>query len=249
LDNICDALEQDGYITISLIQMLYSIPEVIRLSDETLITDYLEEIKGDPELYQRNDNGDFEAKVYREIQLGMEEDEAGNLIESTESRFFRLKPSSLEWEGIINIKPQSILAPSKELNKALTIEMLNLISPMMSNTTLEIDNSKMMGQEKSIDDTTFGKTIKQTLKMYDEDPKEWLPSSWLVPATVLPPGGSLVVPQGQAMMQGQQMGQQPIPQGAVNPMSAKPPTQPNLTGGVAGNMQSGLIGKLTGRME
>lgn len=254
LDNICDALEQDGYITISLIQMLYSIPEVIKLSDETLISDYLEEIKGDPELYQRNENGDFEAKVYREIQLGMEEDEVGNLVESTESRFFRLKPSSLEWEGVINIKPQSILAPSKELDKALSIEMINIISPMMSNTTLEMENAKMMGQQKPLDDTTFGKTIKQTLKRYDYDPKEWLPNSWLQETSMLPSGGNLIVPQQQAMMQGQAQGtmppgqQQIMPQGAVNPMGAKPPTTPQTQGGVAGAMQSGLVNKLTARM-
>ena len=122
---------------------------------------------------------------------------------------------------------------------------------MMSNTTLEMENAKMMGTIKPFDETTFGKTIKQTLKLYDKNPKEWLPDSWLQQPTMLPPGGNLIVPQGQAMMQGQamgQMGQQPMPPGATNPMAAKPPTT-NLTGGVAGNMQSGLVGKLTGRMD
>ncbi|MFH1640427.1 MAG: hypothetical protein ABIA66_00540 [Candidatus Omnitrophota bacterium] len=255
LDNICDALEIDGYLTVALMQMIYSIPEVIKISDPEVIQEYLEEIKGDTDLFERGENGEFEAKVYREFQLGLEKDETDTLVESQNSKFFRIKPSSLNWEGIINIKPQSILTPSKELDKALTLEMTNVINPMMGQTTLEIDMAKQMGADKNLDDTTFGKTIKQILKKYDADPKEWLPNAWMKDSNPLLKGSPVITQENKVMSQmmaeqGQQpRKQQPMPAGAVNPMAAQAPTPtaPQRPQGVAGGMFSGLVNKLTGR--
>ncbi|MDD5016334.1 MAG: hypothetical protein PHW73_14795, partial [Atribacterota bacterium] len=117
LDNISDALRDEAYITVSLINQIYSIPEIIKITDENEINNYLNEIKADPELYRSTEDGGIEAFLFREVQLGLDTDEQGKLLESEDSRFFRVKPSGLNWEGMIDIKPQSILRPSKELEK------------------------------------------------------------------------------------------------------------------------------------
>ncbi|KKK82299.1 hypothetical protein LCGC14_2804790, partial [marine sediment metagenome] len=177
LDNILDALNQEGYITVSLMQILYSIPEIIKVTDQQLIEDYLKDIQSDPELFERkprmedgefvlDENGqpqeDFFARVFPEFPLNLEKDEKGNLMETQDTRIFRIKPKFLKWEGIINIKAQSILTPSKQVDKALDLEMFNMLIPLLSN-----------------DSQIYSKIAKSLVKLYDKDPKEILPDSWL----------------------------------------------------------------------
>jgi len=180
LENIADALEEDAYITISLIQMLYSIPEVYKLVDKEKINAYLQEIQSDPELYEYDEEGNFIAKVYREIPMKLEVDEQGNFVESEDTRFFRVKPSGLAWEGIIKVKAQSILSVSKELQKAMDLEMVNLISPLMDRINQEMAMYQQQGIDVSLNDITHGKIVKNILKIYDKDPKDWLPDRWLL---------------------------------------------------------------------
>jgi len=182
LDNITDALEQEALITISLIQLLYSIPEVIRITDKDKVEDYLKEIKSDPELWGRNESGEFEAKVFRELQLGLDKDEQNRLIETDDTRFFRVKPSGLKWEGMITIKGQSMLVVSKELQKAMTLEFSNIISPLLS-----------------ADPSLYKKLAIQMCKEYEKDPKEWLPDAWFQEAEAQP----LIVPREQIQRQDQ----------------------------------------------
>ncbi len=198
LDNISEALEEDGYITVSLIQLLYSIPEVVAIADPAKIEAYLQEIKSDEELYQRTDteNGEskFEAKIYREFPLNLESDEKGNLQETEKTQFFRAKPGLLKWEGIIKIKGQSVLTPSKQLDKALDLEMTNITIPLMGQIAQEAQMAMMTGGQFNLDDSVYGKTLKQILKIYEKDPQEWLPNSWLEqPEEQEQP---LIVPQG-----------------------------------------------------
>jgi hypothetical protein len=80
---------------------------------------------------------------------------------------------------VINIDAQSILVPSVELAKALDLEMLNLLGPLMSNTTMEFQQAMGMQQSLTLDDTTYGKMIKNVLKVYNKTPEEWLPNPWL----------------------------------------------------------------------
>lgn len=162
LENILEALNQEGYITISLIQLLYSIPETFKVTDQALIEAYLKEIGSDPELYERDEKGNFTAKVFPEFPLNLDKDEKGNLIETKETRFFRVKPKYLEWEGIVNIKSQSLLTPSKQVDKALELEMYNMLIPLLSNPP-EI----------------YQKVAKNILKLYEKDPKDILPDTWL----------------------------------------------------------------------
>ena len=186
LDNISDALEEDGYISVYLFQTLYSIPEIYKIQDKDKIEGYLNEIKGDTELYNRTETDEFQARVYREVQLGLTTDEKGNLIESKDTRFFRIKPSGLKWEGIINIKGQSVLSISKELEKAQNLELVSVLNPLIHD-----------------DPAIVGKLTRNILKEYDKDPEDWLPDSWLQEPSEQP----LIMPQGG--MVGQLQGQRP----------------------------------------
>lgn len=162
LNNILEALTIDGYLTISLMQLIYSVPETYKIADEQLINDYLKEIESDSDLYERDEEGSFTAKVYPEFPLNLEKDEKGNLVETQDTRFFRIKPSGLEWEGIINIKPESILSPSQQIDKAMDMEMYNILIPLLANPP-----------------QLYSKIAKSIIKRYDKDPRDILPDEWL----------------------------------------------------------------------
>ena len=204
LDNVLDALNTEGYITVSLIQLLYSIPETYKISDPDLIDKYLKEVEGDPELWQRDDEGNFEAKLYPEFPLNMDKDEKGNLMETNDTRFFRVRPKFLAWEGIINIKSQSLLTPSKQIDKALDLEMYNILIPLF------------------VEPPEIYKKVGEAIcKLYDKDPKDILPEIWLQDPQE---NQSLFVPQEQVMQEqmAQQAPQKPAggsPLQAANPQS------------------------------
>ncbi len=228
LDNICDALEQEGYITLSLVQLLYSIPEVIKVTDQNLIEKYINEVGGDSSLYERKLNEetgeeDFYAKLYPEFPLNLEEDQGGNLIETEKTRFFRIKPQFLQWEGIINIEPQSILTPSKQLDKALDLEMYNILIPLIAPMP-----DPLTGQD--IKPQLYAKIAKNIVKLYDKDPKDILPENW---TSEQPPEQPLFIPSQQ-----QQQTQSPAPQAEKLVGSTTMPSQPQS-----------LVGKLIGKLS
>ena len=162
LENVTDALDTEAYVTVSLIQLLYSIPETYKIADVQLINDYLQEVSSDPELYERDEEGNFTAKVFPEFPLNLDKDEKGNLYETEETRFFRIKPSGLKWEGIVKVKAQSLLTPSKQVDKALDLEMYNILIPLLA-------------QPPEI----YNKVAKSIVKLYDKDPRDILPDLWL----------------------------------------------------------------------
>jgi len=188
LDNILDALNDEGYITISLIQLLYSIPETQIIEDPVLIEDYLKEIQSDPALYERTvDVGEdgqpiesFTAKIYPEFPLNLDKDEKGNLIEAKDSQFFRIKPDGLKWEGIINIKAQSVLTPSKQIDKALNLELYNVLMPLISTLDQERMMAMQSGQPSDLDSLAHGKAAQDLIRQYDKDPRDILPPEWFV---------------------------------------------------------------------
>ena len=177
LTNITDALEQEAQITMVINRMVYSVPEVITITRPELIQDYYNEIKGDPELYTR-ENGKFQAKLYPEVQIGTETDDSGRLMESEENRFFRVHPKGLPWNGTITVKGQSILIETKVLQKAQTQEIFNIITPLL-------------GEAKEI----VMKPIKQLLKRYDFDWRDWVPDEWYQPQPQQQQQQGLFVPQ------------------------------------------------------
>lgn len=239
LDNILDALNDEGYITVSLIQLIYSIPEVHAITDQRLIDDYMHEIQSDPDLYERepqtNDDGEqlydaaglpvstFKAKVYPEFPLNLDKDEKGNLIETKESEFFRVKPSGLQWEGIINIKAQSILSPSKQIDKALELEMYNVLIPLFAQPP-----------------ELYKKTAENIVKLYDKDPRDVLPEAWLMTPEQVQQQQPLFVPQDQAGQTGGQL--------AVNP--SQPPQAPPVlnTAPATSNQPSSIVGSTMSKL-
>ncbi|MFZ2151792.1 MAG: hypothetical protein WAV09_01645 [Minisyncoccia bacterium] len=228
LDNILEALNQEGYITISLIQLLYSIPETYQITDPALIDAYLAETGGDQSLYERGqseigENGEevpgaFTAKVYPEFPLNLDKDDQDNLVETSDTQFFRVKPDFLNWEGIINVKAQSILTPSKQVDKALDLEFYNMLIPLLQNPP-----------------ELYNKIAKEMCKLYDKDPKDVLPELWV----------------NDQMLEQQQMAQQqaaePLmvagggaPQ-AETMVSSPEPTSPTTLGGNIGNMMANSL--------
>ena len=221
LENITDALENEAYITISLTQLLYSIPETYAIAEPSLIEAYLNETKGDLELFERgveedefgNQTDTFTAKVFPEFPLNLDSDNEGNLIETEETQFFRIKPRFLKWEGIVNVKAQSILTPSKQVDKALETEMYNLLIPLLAQPP-----------------EVYNKIAKNIVKLYDKDPRDILPELWLSdnPQQEQP----LIIPQEQAQ------GGQQSSVGSIPRASGTTPERPQS-----------LVGKIMGKLS
>ena len=215
LENILDALDNEGYITVYLIQLLYSIPEVVKITNPSLVEEYLREIQSDPELFQRDEEGTLEANIYPEFPLNLEEDEQGSLVETAETSFFRIKPSGLKWEGIINIKSESVLAPSKQIEKALGLEMYNILIPLLIQPP-----------------EVYAKAAKNIIKLYEKDPKDILPDHWLVEQ----PSQPFLVPAAQA-----QEGAVPVGGGQPEAEQFVPnPQQPQQPQNLGGRIVSGM---------
>jgi hypothetical protein len=248
LDNITEALNDEAYITVCLMQLLYSIPEVYEISDARLIDDYLKEVQGDTDLFERTPQIDkesgeqvinpetgepqntFTAKVYREFPLNLEKDEEGNLSQTKDTQFFRTKPDALNWEGIINIKSQSILSPSKQVDKALELEMYNMLIPLLQSIAQERMIMTQTGQPTDVDNLTNGKTAKEIIKLYDKDPRDILPTTWLETSVpqALPPKNPLFI---------QAPGASAPANGATDAQTLVPSTQ-------APQRPQGMIGKI-----
>ena len=249
LENITNALNDDAYLTIALMQMLYSEPEVYEIADPRLIEDYLQEVGGDPDLYERtpqegedgapvmdmegNPQTTFKAKVYREFPLNLDKDEQGNLIEAQDTRFLRAKPEALSWEGVVQIKSQSLLSPSKQVDKALELEMYNVLVPLMQQMGQERMMKQQAGMPVDIDNLTTGKTAKSIVKLYDKDPRDIFPDEWLQP-----PPQPLFVGMGGAAAPNPLSG---AAQGGAEKLTSQP-TLPQNPQSVAGQMSAALSG-------
>lgn len=107
------------------------------------------------------------ANVYREMPYNLQNGDDGELIESKEAQFYRygtdLPTNRLDWRGIIRIKPQSVLAPSKEITRRMKLDLYNLIYPSIE---------KMLAQPQFI--PMLLPSVKQILKVYDEDINDWV---------------------------------------------------------------------------
>lgn len=234
LDNILEALNTEGYITISLIQLLYSIPETYEVSDTRLIEDYLKEIQSDPDLYERTEEGKFIAKVFPEFPLNLEKDEGGNLISTQDTRFFRVKPKMLAWEGIINIKSESLLSPSQQVDRALETEMFNALAAWVGSPLPDAAQR-------------FGKMAKMLVKSYNKDPRDVLPDSWMQDQTQNPP---LFVQQPQMGMPGQQPGQEGVPQQPqVQPPAPGAPAAPPVPAQAISQQPNSVVGSVMDKIN
>lgn len=107
------------------------------------------------------------ANVYRETSLNLEKDDSGTLIESENRRFFRfgvdLPTHRIEWRGIVRIRPQSVLAPSKELTRRQKLDLYNLVMPAIN---------MMLATPKMI--PMMLPPTEAIIKVYEEDLKSWI---------------------------------------------------------------------------
>lgn len=168
LRNIQSALEWDAYLTVSLIKMVYSVPRVQIFTDPDLISEYIAEVNDDQELYFMDEEGQFNALEYREFQLNIEQNQDGNFEASENKKFFMLRPSWLEWDGEITIRVESMVEMSKPLERQMKLEMSNILIPLIG----QMAQSPIM-------QNAYIKPVKQILKLYNENPKDWLPVEWL----------------------------------------------------------------------
>ena len=112
------------------------------------------------------------ANVYKEVPYNMEQDDKGELIESKEQRFYRfgtdLPLKRLDWKGMIRIKPQSVLAPSKELTRRMKLDVFNLFFPALQNAL----NAPMLIPALML-------PMKQILNVYDMEPSDWMDEDFM----------------------------------------------------------------------
>lgn len=195
LDFILDALQQEAYITISWQKQMLSTPEILEYTSPDLLEASLREFGlSDEEINvylqeAQNPNPQSEllfnepmaedgtqrkfANVYPETSLNLEKNTGGQLMESQDRRFYRfgldLPTNRLDWRGIVRIKPQSVLAPSKDLLKRMKLDLFNLVSPYLQ---------MMLAQPQNID--ILLPAVKQIIKIHDEDIKDWIPEKELM---------------------------------------------------------------------
>ena len=168
LRNIKSALEWDAKLTVNLMKMVYAVPKVYAILEPELITQYVANVEDDKERYFVDENGVFNALKYREFQLNLERNQDGIFEGAEKKQFFMVKPSWLDWDGEITIRSESIIEASKPLERENKLQMSNIIIPLMG---------QMAANPALVD--VYMKPVKQVLKIYDENPKEWLPDAWL----------------------------------------------------------------------
>jgi hypothetical protein len=196
--NIAKAIEQDAYITLSWANQIYSIPEVKKFlnvkemeefeKENNIVRDNVKPIEN--KFNEAGENiGKVEAQYYPKLDLGLDEDNEGYLIESPDRRFFQLGSGdgqlgldALKWEGKIVVKALSIISPNPEIEKQRKLELFNVISPVvyqmssLINQQVDPKTGQMFtpkgGLEVALD---LYRPVKQILDIQDEKPENWLP--------------------------------------------------------------------------
>lgn len=168
LKSIQYALEWEFMNRIDLIKQVYSDFDVNQVADPEDIQNYLDEVNADPAYYFIDNEGVpgkevFYKKEYREVHLNLEQDDSGNFMPAENRSFFNIKPEMLSFEGDVIVDAQSILVTSEEVEKANTLQVANMLFPLIAE-----------GQPELI-----GRPVVQLLQAFNRDPKKWLPDSWL----------------------------------------------------------------------
>ena len=158
LENLTDALERDAYITVSIIEDLYSVPKIKLLGEDRYVDamelkDMADEMGNLPAIQEE----------FREMPLNVKMNDEGLFAKTNEeNNFVSLRPDNLPWEGVIQIKGESIIADSELLDRTTTLEMANMIIPLLTQPPELVK-----------------KPAGEILKVYKKDPKDWLPDMWL----------------------------------------------------------------------
>lgn len=134
--NIAKAIEQDAYLTLSWANQVYSVPEIKKFANSKELLAFEEESNKKASKLRNLPNGEIEGEYYQDIDLGLEEDRDGSLVESPERRFFKMGSEdfpleNIKWDGKITIKAKSIISPNPELEKQRKLELYNVVSPVV----------------------------------------------------------------------------------------------------------------------
>lgn len=228
LRNIKSALEWDAKLCVGLQKMIYSVPKVYAIVDPQLITEYIANIEDDKDRYFVGEDGVFNVLKYREFQLSLENNN-GNFEPSVKKQFFQVKPSYLNWDGQINIRVESMIEQSKALERQDTLQVGNILIPLIGQMAA---NPVLM--------QAYLPSVKEVLKEFDKNPKDWLPDAWLSEQPLNPATVSQEIPEMPSgeTLQGQTVGQSEKPQTVV------PSTQLPNTNSPAGLIQS-VVGQNT----
>jgi len=166
-------MEKDAYITLSWANQMYSLPEVREFVDEEELDEFLQEDEREPSSLTARDDGTLSAEFPRTLDLSLDEDRDGNLIEAPEDRAFTIgkdiEAKAIKWKGKISVVVQSMIAPSQELERQRKLELYNLVTPVVQ----AISQMLAGGQFKIALD--MAKPVVQILEIQDEKPENWLP--------------------------------------------------------------------------
>lgn len=171
VENIAWLIEQDAYLTLSWMSQVYAVPTVEEFADEEEVSAFNQENQVQHmQLFgtQQDDGtitGPFEAHYLPQLSLHLENND-GQLTQGKESKFYQvgtdIQPSQMKWRGIFKVIPRSIVDSSQTLAKAMKMEVFNMLVPLLQ-APPEI----------------AARPASQILKVNEEDPKDWLPDTWI----------------------------------------------------------------------
>lgn len=179
LKNIAQMLEEEAFISLSWMKQIYSIPEIKKFASEEEIQAYVDEtgrlaqnvlpIKIDP---ITGEPTEMQADFFPQIEMGLE-DRDGVLVESKENRFFNIGADvgldQLDWEGMIEVKHDSMLSPTPELERQRKMELYNLIKPSIAQIAMALAQGDV---DLAL---ALAKPDYQILEIQNEKPQLWLP--------------------------------------------------------------------------
>ena len=148
LDSIEDAMEEEGYLRLALIQQVYSQPErVEKVVEESVVARFFDFIT------QRSQSF---VPQFRSIRLPLEKGANGEITPSNKDNFFEITDDDLRGEYDIKIRPMSTLPVSEELTRQRKLQLYNIIAQAPY--------------------TDAYKAEREIVKAFDEEPDDWMMS-------------------------------------------------------------------------
>lgn len=224
LDNVAWLLDQDAYLTLSWMSQVYAIPMVKEFTDvaEMMAYEKENEIERSELFGTTQDDGavgaPFSAHYLPQLALHLE-DREGKLFQSKKSKFFQvgmdkkkgqIAPADLKWRGIFKVRPRSIIDQSQELVKASKMELSNMLVPLLQ-----------------FPPELVARACEQMIKVNEEDPKDWLPDTFLDFLEGKKPAPKPMAPDGKPPMPPPEGAAGAPPAPAGNTMQSATGTGPN----------------------
>lgn len=171
MENVEWLIEQDAYLTLSWMSQVYAIPTVVDFATEEEMRRFEKEEQIEHSQLFAPQEADGELGQSRQAhylpQLALHlEDREGELKEGKESKFYQvgkdIEPNDMKWRGIFKVIPNSAMDSSMTVIKATKMEMFNVLMPLFQ-----------------FPPELVAKAAEQICEVNEEDPKDWLPDSWI----------------------------------------------------------------------